>query len=164
MSDRPTSLNAAAGLLLVLLGSILAANDSRAGDPPDVATILYSAAPWDGAAYDIHIPLKKTPEASDPVISINLWGNPEFAKPTTIRFTGKEDSGGGPGKGSGRAMYQSVLNNSWPENLSGSISFKSLKHDQTVVATYELTTEKGKKFKGSIRAKWGNKPSDARGG
>ncbi len=149
-----------AGLLMILIGT----GRIWADDSAKSATIYYSAAPWDGAAYDIHIPLKKTPDAADPAISVNIWGNPEFDKPTTIRFTGKEDSSGGPGAGSGRAMFQSVRGNSWPENLSGSISFKSLKHDQTVVATYELTTAKGRKFKGSIKAKWGNKPTDARGG
>ena len=152
------------GLTLALIASSFGAVNCRAAEPAKSATIYYSAAPWDGAAYDIHIPLKKTAEDSDPNISINIWDNPEFDKPTTIRFTGNEDSGGGPGKGLGRAMFQSVLGKSWPENLSGSISFKKLRHDQTVVATYELTTAKGRKFKGSIEAKWGNKPSDARGG
>lgn len=122
------------------------------------ATIYYSAAPWDGAAYDIEIPLEKTDEAPNPAIRVNIWGNPEFAKSETIRFTGKEDPGGGPGKGPGRASYQAILNKSWPENLAGTIVFKALKAGQPVSASYDFTTAKGKKLKGRFKATWGNEP------
>ncbi len=123
------------------------------------ATIYYSAAPWDGAAYAIEIPLERTNDAALPTIRINIWGNPEFPESKTINFSGKEDAGGGPGKGDGRASYQAVLNKSWPENLAGSITFKSLQKDRPVSATYEFATLDGKKkFKGNFQAVWGNQP------
>lgn len=128
-----------------------------AGKPPEAkATIYFSAAPWDGAAYDIEIPLEKTKDAPEPVIRVNIWGNPEYLKPETVLFTGKEDAGGGEGKGSGRASYQTILNKSWPEPLSGTVVFKILRKGRPVSAVYDLKTAKGRKFKGRFQAAWGN--------
>jgi hypothetical protein len=128
------------------------------------ALIYYSAAPWDGAAYELQIPLEKTDAAPNPTIRVNIWGNPEFAKSKTITFSGREDAGGGKNKGIGRASYQPVFNESPPEALSGSITFKSLKPEQDVEAAYKLKTSTGRTFKGTFKAKWGNKGSDPRGG
>lgn len=129
---------------------------------PDRAAIYYSSAPWDGAAYELLIPLEHVKDASRPFIRINIWGNPEFSEPKILSFSGREDPGGGPAKGIGRVSYQAVLNNSWPENLAGSITFRTLQKDLPVSATYELATVDGKKkFKGNFQAAWGNKPSRA---
>jgi hypothetical protein len=122
------------------------------------ATIYYSAAPWDGPAYAINIPLEKTNDVPGPAININIWGNPEFIKPETIHFSGKEDSGGGAGKGSGRAYFQSIPNKSWPENLAGTVIFKNLQPGRPVSATYDLATSNGKRFTGGFEATWGNQP------
>jgi hypothetical protein len=151
------------GATSFLLASVVTSRINAAETPvsgaPDHATIYYSAAPWDGAAYAIEIPLERTNDASQPFIRINIWGNPEFSEPKTLSFSGREDPGGGAGKGVGRASYQGVLNKSWPENLAGSITFKTLQKDQPVSATYELATLDGKKkFKGNFQAAWGNKP------
>ena len=145
---------AVAALTILLVNCRLAA-----GKPPEEkpkATIYFSAAPWDGAAYDIEIPPEKTKDAPEPVIRVNLWGNPEFLKPETVSFTGEEDPGGGEGKGRGRASYQTILNKSWPEPLSGTIVFKTLSQGLPVSGVYDLETAKGKKFKGRFQAAWGN--------
>jgi len=135
------------------------AADTPAGGPESRATIYFSAAPWDGAAYAMEIPLARATDAPQSFIRISIWGNPEFPEPKTIYFSGKEDPGGGPGKGDGRASFQAVLNKSWPENLAGSISFSTLRQDRPVSGTYELATLDGKKkFNGSFQALWGNKP------
>ena len=151
--SRPLRL---AGLLCGLLpGLLLTCSQAIAADP---ASIYYSAAPWDGAAYAIEIP-QPASEGAQPVIRVNLWGNPEFAGPKTITFTGREDAGGGPGKGEGRASFQAVLNKSLPQNLAGAISFKALRKDAPVAGSYEFATLDGKrKFSGSFEAAWGNQP------
>jgi len=137
------------------LGLLLACAQALAADP---ATIYYSAAPWDGAAYAIEIPLSAG-EGAQPVIRVNLWGNPEFAGPRTIRFSGREDAGGGPGKGEGRASFQSVLNKTAPQNLAGAITFQALRRDLPVSGSYEFATLDGRrKFSGSFEAAWGNQP------
>jgi len=141
--------------LVLLPGLLLTCAQAIAADP---ATIYYSAAPWDGAAYAIEIPVPSS-EGAQPVIRVNLWGNPEFAGPRTITFTGREDAGGGPGKGEGRASFQAVLNKSLPQNLAGTISFKALRKDAPVAGSYEFATLDGKrKFSGSFEATWGNQP------
>lgn len=152
-----------------LVFAVLVHSQAAIGKPPQdaperKATIYYSAAPWDGAAYAIEIPLEPAEDAPKPVIAVNIWGNPEFLKPKTIHFSGKEDPGGGPNKGVGRASYQSIQNKSWPENLSGNIIFTTLQSGQAVSAAYNLTTAKGKKFKGSFRAIWGNTAGQGNGG
>jgi hypothetical protein len=146
-------------LLVCLTGSRLGASDAPGVVHVDQATIYFSFAPWDGAAYDIEIPREKVDDAAQPNIRINIWGYPEFSGPKTIYFSGWEDGGGGPLRGDGRALFQAVLNKSIPERLVGSVSFKALKNDSPVSGNYELATLDGKrKFKGSFRAVWGNKP------
>ena len=143
-------------LLIGLASSHVLAGDAPEAIPKQKATIYFSAAPWDGAAYDLEIPLEKYGGASNPVIRVSIWGNPEFDGPQTLVFTGKEDSGGGDGKGAGRVLYQRILNKSLPENLSGTIAFESLKHGKPFIAVYDLTTAKGKNLKGKFHATWGN--------
>lgn len=146
-------------LFLSLINSPIKAAETPASGSEDHAAIYFSAAPWDGAAYSIEIPLERTNDASQPFIRINIWGNPEFLEPKTFFFSGKEDPGGGPSRGSGRASFQTILNKSWPENLVGSVSFNALQKDHPVSGIYELATLDGKKkFKGSFQAAWGNKP------
>ena len=160
MNVRFFIVGAMACLLASLTSSPITAAETPASRTQAHATIYFSAAPWDGAAYAIEIPLEQTKEASQPYIRINIWGNPEFSEPKTFSFSGKEDPGGGPAKGSGRASYQAVLNKSWPENLAGSVTFKTLQNDHPVSGSYELATLDGKKkFTGNFKAAWGNKPS-----
>jgi len=93
---------------------------------------------------------------------LNIWGYPDFPGPKTLHFSGKEDAGGGPLRGDGRALFQADLNKSMPERLVGEVSFKSLRNDSPVSGTYEFATLDGKrKFKGSFLAAWGNKPAKA---
>ena len=143
-------------LLLALASSSVLAGNAPEPIPDRKAAIYFSAAPWDGAAYDIEIPLEKSDDAPNPYIRVSIWGNPEFAKSQTIRFTGKEDSSGGENKGVGRATYQTIQNKSWPENLAGTMAFKTLQHGKPVSAAYDFTSEKGKKLKGRFKAAWGN--------
>jgi len=140
-----------------LLSAPLAAVDAK----EIKATIYYSFAPWDGAAYSIEIPLEKSDDAPDPVIRVSIWGYPEYHKPQTIQFTGKEDTGGGPGKGDGHASYQTIFNKSWPDGLAGQIVFAAIEKGKPVIAAYEFKSEKGKKFKGRFKAVWGNEPPRA---
>jgi hypothetical protein len=159
MTHRIFLVSAMSCLLVSFVNSPLDAAETLAGAPEGRVAIYYSAAPWDGAAYDLEIPLERTNDASQPSIRINIWGNPESPGPITFQFSGKEDPGGGPAKGSGRASFQAILNKSWPEKLAGSVSFKTLQKDRPVSGTYELATLDGKKrFKGNFQAAWGNKP------
>lgn len=132
---------------------------AMAAEPARTATIFYSAAPWDGAAYAMDIPLDATTGAERPVLRVNIWGNPEFAQPTTLRFSGRENAGGGPDRGSGRVSYQAVLDKSLPQPLAGTLTFDVLQKDKPVRGTYDLATLDGKRtFKGSFTATWGNTP------
>lgn len=149
-------------LLVCPIGLELIAVGVPSASTANSATIFYSSAPWDGAAYDLEIPLKPAGAADEPYLRINIWDYPEFPDPKTIRFTGKEDSGGGPSRGEGRALFQRNFNKSMPENLAGTIEFRILKKDSPVSGSYALATLDGKKvFKGSFQAVWGNKPLTA---
>jgi hypothetical protein len=146
-------------LLPALSLAALLASPLAAADAPPNAKIFYSAAPWDGAAYAIQIPLAKSAQAPNPVIKIDIWGNPEFLVQTKLKFTGKEDPGGGPARGKGRALYQSQLDLSSPQNLSGTVVFKKLKKGKLVEGAIDLKTLDGKlTFKSSFRAAWANEP------
>jgi hypothetical protein len=159
MIHRANLMRGALLLLGCFFGSPIEAANSLSARPGEEAVIYFSFAPWDGAAYAIEIPLENADYAVHPIIRINIWGYPEFSEPKTISFSGKEDPGGGPSKGYGRAMFQADLNKSMPENLMGSISFQTLQNGHPVSGIYEFTTLDGKrKFKGSFRAEWGNNP------
>ena len=146
-------------LLVCVTGSQLKASDAPAAGSADQATIYYSSAPWDGAAYDLEIPLEHADEGAQPVIRIDIWGYPRFPEPRTLHFSGREDAGGGPSMGDGRAEFQARLNKTMPERLMGTVSFKSLQNDQPVSGNYEFATLDGRKrFKGNFQAVWGNKP------
>jgi hypothetical protein len=159
MNYRPYLAGGLSGLLLFVIGSKIKAADAPAGETADQAIIYFSSAPWDGAAYSILIPLGHRDDAIQPIISINIWGYPQFPGPETIHFSGKEDSGGGPSKGDGRALFQAKRDKTMPVPLAGSISFKNLQNDKPVSGDYELATLDGKmKLKGSFQAAWGNTP------
>jgi hypothetical protein len=143
-------------LFIALACAQVLAADAPQAVPERKPTIYFSAAPWDGAAYSIEIPLEKSDDAPNPYIRVSIWGNPEFAKSQTLRFTGKEDSSGGDNKGVGRATYQTIQNKSWPENLAGTMTFKALQQGKPVSAAYDFSSEKGKKLKGKFKAPWGN--------
>jgi hypothetical protein len=147
-------------LLACFAGSQIKAADAQEVGPVDRAVIYFSSAPWDGAAYDLEIPLERADCAVQPTIRVDIWGYPQFSEPKTIHFTGKEDAGGGPSRGDGRALFQANLNQTTPELLVGSISFRNLKNDHPVSGSYEFSTLDGKrKFKGSFQAAWGNNPA-----
>jgi hypothetical protein len=146
-------------LIVCIAGSPIKAADAPAARPMDQAVIYFSSAPWDGAAYAIEIPLEHADESAEPVINIDIWGYPEFSGPKTINFSGREDAGGGPSSGDGRALFQANRNKTMPENLTGSVSFKTLQGGHPVSGTYEFSSLDGKrKFKGSFQAAWGNSP------
>ena len=139
--------------LMIATPSYAAAVDKA----PDRKTeIYYSVAPWDGAAYLLQIPLAPGPDAPNPFIRINIWGNPRFAKPKTYKFSGTEDPGGGEGKGLGRVSYQTILDKSSPETLYGTISFKAIEQGKPVSGSYDLKSPRGKRYKGRFTAPWGN--------
>ena len=123
------------------------------------AVIRYSTAPWDDVAYELIVPLKPQGKASHPVLRVDLWGNPEFAKRTTLHFSRTGDP-----MVVGRAYYQPIHNESLPEALSGTITFESLKQRATVSGKYDLSGSKGRVFRGRFVAKWGNTKSWRRGG
>lgn len=160
MNYRAFLMSGSAWLLVCAAGSRIKATDAPAVRPADQAIIYYSSAPWDGAAYEIVIPLEHADDAVRPAVRINIWGYPQFSEPTTIHFSGKEDPGGGPSMGDGRALFQANLNKSMPECLAGSVSFKTLQNDHSVSGSYEFATLDGKrKFRGRFQAAWGNKPA-----
>ncbi len=147
-------------LLACLIGLRVRAADAPAAGLIGPATIYYSSAPWDGAAYALEILSEPRDNGAQSSIRINIWGYPEFPKPTTIHFSGLEDAGGGPSRGDGRALFQANFNKSMPERLVGSVSFTSLQGDHPVSGSYEFATLDGKRrFKGSFQAAWGNKPA-----
>jgi hypothetical protein len=147
-------------LLVCGAGSQIKAADAPAVVPVDQAVIYFSFAPWDGAAYDIEVPLEHADNGVQPVIRINIWGYPQFSEPKTIHFSGKEDDGGGLSRGDGRALFQANLNKTMPERLVGSVSFRTLQNNHPVSGIYEFSTLDGKrKFKGSFQAAWGNSPA-----
>jgi hypothetical protein len=146
-------------LLVCVTGSRIKAADAPEVGSANQAIIYYSSAPWDGAAYEIEIPLEHADDAVRPIIRVNIWGYPKFPEPKTIHFSGKEDAGGGPSMGDGRALFQANPNKTTPEQLAGSIWFKTLQDGQTVSGSYEFATLDGRRsFKGSFRAAWGNRP------
>jgi hypothetical protein len=147
---------ALAGLLAALIGSQAAAAEPQEAVAERKATIYFSSAPWDGAAYALEIPLDKSKEAPEPFIRVNLWGNLAFSYSRSFHFSGNEDPGGGADKGVGRASFQAALNKSWPEKLAGTIVVNDLRPGHPVSGTYALETLSGKKFKGSFKAGWGN--------
>ena len=63
-----------AWLLLCPTGSPVRVADAQTVGPLDQATIFFSFAPWDGAAYDIEIPLEHVEGAAQPNIRINITG------------------------------------------------------------------------------------------
>jgi hypothetical protein len=144
-------------LLAWFVVSPVKAADIPSARPVNQAIIYFSSAPWDGAAYAIEIPQERAGDSVQPVIRIDIWGYPEFPEPKTVNFSGKEDAGGGPSRGDGRALFQADLNKTMPEILMGSVSFKTLQNGHPVSGIYEFATLDGKrKFKGSFQAAWGN--------
>ena len=122
------------------------------------AVISYSIAPWDGAAYQLLIPLSKSSEASNPFIKIDIWGNPSFHQPETLALSTRNNS-----KERGRAIYQPVLNESLPEVLTGTVYLESLKQGLPVSGTFNLSSSDGRTFVGRFQARWGNdRPVDTR--
>ena len=97
-----------AWLLFGLARSEVRAADAHAVGPVYQAIIYYSSAPWDGAAYDIEIPLGHGEGGAQPYLRINIWDYPEFPEPKTLHFSGKEDAGGGPQRGAGRALFKPI--------------------------------------------------------
>jgi hypothetical protein len=143
------------GISSVALTLCLYSNLGTAGQDdrsPIKAVINYSAAPWDDAAYEIIVPIKKIPASSNPVIRIDIWGNPEFQEAKSFRFS-KE----GSQKEGGRASFQPVLNQSLPMELTGTVSFKALKKGYPVFDALEFVSSDGRMFNGSFKANWGNK-------
>lgn len=160
MNRRDFLLGGLASLPFCLAGPWARAADAPVAAPGNRATLFYSFAPWDGAAYDLEIPLEPVDGSPQPYLRISIWGYPEYKEAQTVYFSGKEDPGGGPLKGDGSARFQANLNKSWPEKLVGSVSFLTLLYDHPVQGSYDLATLDGKrKFKGSFQAQWGNKPA-----
>jgi hypothetical protein len=86
--------------------------------------------------------------------NLSLGGSPDkFAEPTTLYFSGREDPGGGLSRGSGRAAFQAIPNKSWPDKLTGSISFATLQKGHPVSGSCDFATLDGKnKFNGHFQA------------
>jgi hypothetical protein len=151
MNHRGVLLAAVACLTLLVVPAQCKAVEAQASGAENHATIALSVAPWDGAAYDLEIPL----DASHSILRINIWGNPEFSEPTALYFSGREDPGGGLSSGSGRAAFQAIPNKSWPDRLKGSISFAILQKGHPVSGSYDFATLDGKKkFNGHFQALW----------
>jgi hypothetical protein len=149
MNCRALLVSGFSGLFVCFAGSQIKAADTPAAGPVDQAIIYFSYAPWDGAAYDIEIPLqhRMMPSNLHPHKHMGLssvsWSRRPFI------FRGRKMLGEDPQRGDGRALFQANLNKSMPEWLEGSVSFKTLRGDHPVSGTYEFATLDGK---GSLRA------------
>lgn len=148
----------------LLAAVLLLAVSAEAKAPPAAAVIYYSSAPWDGAAYEMRVPLKRTKSEAKPTLRIFIWDRPPLEAGLELRFTSHEDSGGGPGKGQGTASFQTVLDKTMPKALSGTLTFAASKPGGPLSGAYDLQDAAGRAFRGTFKATWGNKPSDARGG
>lgn len=149
-----TSRKGIAGLALIFFLCPGIVHAGQQGDPPPIkAVIRYSVAPWDGSAYEILIPMMSIPESSHASIRIDIWGNPEFQKAKTLRFSRQ-----GTSKEAGRSSFQSGHDSSLPVSLTGTVTFRAIRNGKPVFGTFEFTAPDGRIFKASFQAGWGNKP------
>lgn len=130
------------GMIVLLLGvawyTIPGKNRAVAQTFP--ATIQRDCAPWDGAAFTVHIPLQ-TANA----ISISIWQSPEIPSPRTFSLPDNTSQ-----VGNASLMHSGGL----PEQLSGTVSFSSVKQGIPTEGRFELSTESGQQFVGKFQAKW----------
>lgn len=136
-------------LILAVVALVLGAawyTYPRPGQAPDVpaqalpATIQNDCAPWDGAAFSVSIPLQ-----GGDSLSISIWQAPDLAGPKTFAFP----------DGTGQVGNASLMRASgFPDELSGSVSFPSVKAGEPVQGTFDLTTQTGQHFSGTFQAEW----------
>jgi len=109
------------------------------------ATIQRDCAPWDGAAFTVMI----LPQGQDgDAIQVSIWQSPEFKLPKTFSFP--DDTGQ---IGNASLMHSTEA----AEQLSGKVSFSSVKQDSPAEGRFELFTDTGQRFAGEFRAEWQDK-------
>lgn len=104
------------------------------------ATLQRDCAPWDGAAFTVSIPLKRGDS-----ISISIWQAPQLTSPKTFSFPDE----------TGQVGNASLMHSTGTaEQLSGKVTFSSLKEGSPAEGRFELSTGTGQRFAGEFHAEW----------
>jgi hypothetical protein len=135
------------GLLVLVLGiawySFPGRNQAATQTFP--ATIQRDCAPWDGAAFTVMIlPQGQGGDA----IQISIWQSPELKFPQTFSFP--DDTAQ---VGNASLMHSTGVG----EQLSGKVSFSSVKRESPVKGKFELFAGTGRRFAGEFHAEWEDK-------
>jgi hypothetical protein len=132
------------GLLIPVLGISLLTFPTRDHKPAQVlpATINRDCAAWDGAAFTISF-------RYDPIttLTISIWQSPSFTFPVTFSFPDEPMRAG---------IAYSLPELDPLEELTGKVFFQRLDEGNPVEGEFNLTSERGGRFKGRFKAYWGN--------
>jgi len=107
------------------------------------ATIQRDCAPWDGAAFTVQIALQ-----GGDAIQISIWQSPELKLPKTFSFPDDTSQ-----VGNASLMHSTEA----AEQLSGKVSFSSVKQGSPAEGRFELFTDTGEGFTGEFHAEWQDK-------
>ena len=140
---------ALAWAVLAIAGTGVAQTDRKMTNTPRIS---YTFAPWDGPAYELFLPLGQATSTGRPYIRVDIWGNPVFAKETTLALTGRIDP-----SGSGRASYHLGQDGAAPRVLTGTVRFDALQRGMPVSGDFNLLSADGQSYTGKFTAEWGNK-------
>lgn len=121
------------------------------------ATVEHDIAPWDGAAFNVWIPVEKNGGWPDAWINVRIWKAPEESK---MKFVFPDET-----MKNGVATYYSNLVTPkaidwWQQphqSVKGWIRFRKLDGDQPVLGEFEFVTENGIPLKGRFEAHWLNR-------
>jgi hypothetical protein len=142
MMKSRTFLVIAIGLLI--LGTALFTFSRRNQEPEQIypATINRDCAPWDGAAFTVSIPYD-----SGSVINISIWQSPDIKLPSTFSFPDE----------TGQIGFAYTLPELDPlEELTGKVTFWRVGEERPVDGEFSLMSERGERFSGKFKAKWGD--------
>jgi hypothetical protein len=131
------------GLLMLVLGGI-----SFHFSPPEQevtpvlhATVDRDCAPWDGAAFTVHVPLEDGNS-----IEISIWQAPDIDFRATFSFPDEAAQ-------VGNALW--IHPDGPPEELGGTVRFQAVDQGHPVQGEFELRSETGERFMGTFKAEWG---------
>lgn len=121
------------------------------------ATVEHDIAPWDGAAFNVWIPVEKNGGRPDAWINVRIWKAPEESK---MKFVFPDET-----MKNGVATYYSNLVTpkaiDWRQqphqSVQGWIRFRKLDSDQPIRGEFEFLTDNGIPLKGRFEAQWLNR-------